>query len=302
MKFASLFTGGGGADIGAAQAGCVPCWGVESSETRGYWFLRNAEDYGAFELIVGDVRDLDFTELDMDIQWLHASPPHTNKNEVDEDISIATAMCRAVYAIQPDFFTLEALPDYQHFASFTALTFALESMNYNITYKSINMADYGIPQFRKRLFLIASNKMKPKFPEQIHKHKSWFDSIYDLSLRKNAIPEQLHIFFHSVESGEYLTRIAQDEKIDIVFREHPCFELNKDSGAVETVYYVRVENKEIEIRWLSLRALARLQTFPDEYELPTVTKIAAHIIGEATPPLFMKQLIECNHSVQVYDV
>ena len=40
------------------------------------------------------------------------------------------------------------------------------------------------------------------------------------------------------------------------------------------------------------RALARFQSFPDWYELPESNTLAARIIGNAVPPLFMQRVGE----------
>lgn len=40
------------------------------------------------------------------------------------------------------------------------------------------------------------------------------------------------------------------------------------------------------------RALARFQTFPDGYVLPSNKKLACYGIGNAVPPLLAKQVIE----------
>ena len=45
----------------------------------------------------------------------------------------------------------------------------LEEQNYNITYKIVNAADYGIPQRRKRLLLLASSEKQIKLIEPTHK-------------------------------------------------------------------------------------------------------------------------------------
>ncbi len=36
----------------------------------------------------------------------------------------------------------------------------LEDLKYNVTYKVVNAADYGVPQRRKRLLLLASKRKK----------------------------------------------------------------------------------------------------------------------------------------------
>jgi DNA (cytosine-5)-methyltransferase 1 len=53
--FASLFSGGGGADIGALQAGYTPLWAVEYDATIAEWYTRNLPDT---QMIVAPVQDL----------------------------------------------------------------------------------------------------------------------------------------------------------------------------------------------------------------------------------------------------
>lgn len=43
---------------------------------------------------------------------------------------------------------------------------------------------------------------------------------------------------------------------------------------------------------LTPRALARLQSFPDSYQLPLARTLASRVVGNAVPPLFSQKLLE----------
>lgn len=47
-----------------------------------------------------------------------------------------------------------------------------------------------------------------------------------------------------------------------------------------------------EVVRMTMRANARLQTFPDSYRIPTNQTLAGTILGNAVPPLFVKRLLE----------
>jgi DNA (cytosine-5)-methyltransferase 1 len=63
---------------------------------------------------------------------------------------------RLVLEIEPDVVTMENVPQLAAHTPFENFLATLSEMGYEVTWKVINCADYGVPQHRKRLVLIAS--------------------------------------------------------------------------------------------------------------------------------------------------
>jgi DNA (cytosine-5)-methyltransferase 1 len=61
-------------------------------------------------------------------------------------------------------FTLEKVPRYQNSQSFAIILNALEQEGYSVDYSVVNMADFGLPQARRRLVLIASRGCRVALP------------------------------------------------------------------------------------------------------------------------------------------
>ena len=113
--FATLFQGGGGADLGLSAVGLRHAWGVEYDPA-----IAAVAEANGFAPIVADVRNVDYASLPQ-VNWLHASPVCTrasNANpgatESDEDLSMADAVVRAIRAQQPQVFSLENVWTLQH--------------------------------------------------------------------------------------------------------------------------------------------------------------------------------------------
>ena len=66
---------------------------------------------------------------------------------------------------------MENVPELVNEQVFTDFLNVLEARSYNVTYKIINAADYGVPQRRKRLLLLASSEKKIQLIEPTHKKK-----------------------------------------------------------------------------------------------------------------------------------
>ncbi|WP_339382522.1 DNA cytosine methyltransferase [Nostoc flagelliforme] len=61
-------------------------------------------------------------------------------------------------------FTLENVPRYSNSQSFSIILSALELEGYSVTYSVVNMADFGLPQARRRLVLVASRGFHVALP------------------------------------------------------------------------------------------------------------------------------------------
>ncbi len=178
---ATLFSGGGGVEVGLMAAGLTPLWAVEYDPQIAAVYRANIGDH----VIVADVAAVDYAALPR-VDWLHASPVCTRASvanakatESDQDLAMAAATVRAVLAQQPQVFTLENVWGYRNFAAFRLILAALEQVGYMVHYDHVNAADFGVPQTRRRLLLRAVRGLLPPLPVPVP-WVGWYAALVDL--------------------------------------------------------------------------------------------------------------------------
>jgi DNA (cytosine-5)-methyltransferase 1 len=181
--FASLFTGGGLADIGAKQAGYSLLWGVELDPT----IAAVAQQNLGHPVYQASVVDMDWSTLERP-DHLHMSPPcqdfsvakTTGKISNDND-ALAQACIDAIKALEPSTVTLENVEGYRKARGFQAIVDALWELSYWVNVDVLNSADMGVPQTRRRLILRAVKGGFPgPLPEPVNPWKGWYQAIEDL--------------------------------------------------------------------------------------------------------------------------
>ena len=182
----SLFSGCGGLDLGFKKAGfhtvlATDVWDVACKTLE----ANNAAD----NIICGDIRQLDFTQYHNKIDIVIGGPPcppysqtrHylTNMKGGFEDEKAGFAVpeyFRAIKEVRPKAFLFEnvdgfTFKTYQEPMSF--LREKSEQLGYNIAYKIVNAANYGVPQTRKRFLCVGLKKELGTFtfPVETHSEK-----------------------------------------------------------------------------------------------------------------------------------
>ena len=180
--FASLFTGGGGSDLGAVGAGLTPIWGIELDPRIAEVARFNLKH----DVQVADILSVDPKTLERP-DFLTASPPcpsfsaaKTNGVETALDIALAQKVAEFISVLQPRIFTLENVPAYRHSKSWALIEQALYKHGYWLHVAVINAADMGVPTTRRRLIVRAVRggyvpQLPPKLP-----WVGWYEAIEDL--------------------------------------------------------------------------------------------------------------------------
>ncbi len=288
-----MFSGGGLVDVGMIQAGHTPTWGVEFEPAIADVYRRNVGDH----VIVADVASVDYASLS-GVDWLHVSPScinasraKSNNGETGTDIRCAGAVVRALKAQQPKFFTLENVWQYRNFESFRLILNAVADMGYMYDFNHINMANYGVPQNRWRLFCVASRGLLPTIPRS--KSLGWLSAIEDLvpGLKESAFPAwQIRMLAGNTKKEFAISsaNASSEYSFTIVAPGEPIFTITSSFGGRAT----RMQIGE-HVRMASPRCYARWQTLPDNYALPSNKKLACKIIGNGVPCEFIRRVGEC---------
>ena len=150
----------------------------------------------------------------------------------------------------------------------------LENLDYKVAYQNLNARDYGVPQDRKRVFLVGIKKaLKSNFYfnkiNKIKKSVSLRDCVYDLqSIDFNSNQIANHEYYEGSFSPLYMSRnrVRSWQEVSFTIQAsgrhsplHPsAFPMVKKS----TDCFVFAK---INIRRLTVRECARIQTFPDNF-------------------------------------
>ncbi|PMH09506.1 DNA cytosine methyltransferase [Vibrio splendidus] len=175
MKTISLFSGCGGMDLGAEQAGANIIFSSDidhdaCESLRKYFPETNVHE--------GDIADVtEFPEADMLIGGYPCQSFSLGGNrdpEKDPRTKLYLQYVRCLEAVKPKFFVAEnvsGLTGLKGGAFFKEQFEEFENQGYRVTAKLLNARDYGVPQMRKRLLIVGVRNDLNRvfiFPKETH--------------------------------------------------------------------------------------------------------------------------------------
>ncbi len=326
IKAVDLFCGVGGLTNGLQKAGIPVVAGIDLDESCEYAFSHN-NNSAFIGKSVDDVKGKEIRALlkGADVKVLVGCAPcqpfsnhrKDKKNRsTHKDWKLLYQFARLVKEVKPHIVSMENVPELAKEQVFKDFVQTLIDEKYSVNYQIVNVADYGVPQRRKRLILLASRKPRKEIKLISPTHKKYVtvkESIGNLpTVAAGQACESDILHISSSLSEKNLKRI-QASKPGGTWRDWPdeliveCHK--KEKGQSYSSVYGRMKwddlaptittqfigygtgrfGHPVQNRALTLREGAILQSFPLNYEFISPTQelnlrsVARHI-GNAVPP------------------
>ena len=313
MKVISLFSGCGGLDLGFEKAGFDIPIANEFDKTIWETFKVN---HPKTRLIEGDIRNIKESDFPDEIDGIIGGPPCQSWSEAGALRGINDARGQLFFEYirilkdkKPKFFLAENVSGMlanRHAEAVKNILKMFKECGYNVSLTLVNAKDYGVAQERKRVFYIGFrddlniNFVFPKGSTEKDEDKITLkDIIWDL--KDSAVPT-LPKNKHNpkaINNNEYFTgayspifmsrnRVKSwDEQAFTVQASGRQCQIHPQAPKMEKVGLNKcqfVPGKENLYRRMTVREVARVQGFPDDFKfIYTDTDNAYKMIGNAVP-------------------
>lgn len=165
--FADAFCGAGGMSIGARDAGLRIEWAFDEDKDAIKTYSLNHGQNACKRISAEEFLNPGNAYGTSKVDILHLSPPcqgfalacRGTPRIGDRDNRCMTYIGAIVKKVQPRIVTFEEVPEILHGQNrefFTIMVHNLTSLGYNIRWRTIACVNFGLPQKRRRLFVIAS--------------------------------------------------------------------------------------------------------------------------------------------------
>jgi DNA (cytosine-5)-methyltransferase 1 len=354
LKAFSLFSGIGGFERALHDEGFIPLFCSELDENARSTLLRWIEKADLSPVVKPDVTEVDLSKLSRkvdirsgELDVIVGGPPCQSFSAIGKKKSLRDSrgvlimqMIRFAEAFNPRAVVVEQVrglknakgPDGEKGGALDLVLREFERIGYETNWDVLRAADYGVPQLRDRLFIVATHKGKFRFPEPTHARRKEFrkserlfeepyrtveDAIEDLPppvspSEEPPVPSHIDITpdkdrrrISHVPEGEWLSKqegLPKDlqtglhpSKDSTKFRRMSWDEPSLTIRGGEAFYHPEAD------RYLTPRECMRLQGFPDDHELVgpvrgrsgSYSNLDQHrLVGNAVPPPLVQAILK----------
>lgn len=314
--YMDLFAGAGGMSLGFDNAGFKNLLAVEFNKDFAETYKKN---FPRHNLIVDDIKNVTEQQIydiikNEKVDVIIGGPPcqgfsiagNIGRNFIDDDRNrLFKEFVRFVKIIKPRVFVLEnvaAMERYDKGKTIKEIVSSFKEIGYDIKYKVLNAVNFGVPQERRRIFIVGTlGENNFEYPQEINKIVTVKDAIDDLPKLENGETSEIpnHTAMkHSAQMLEKMSYVSDGGN-----RNDIPENLRPKSG--DSRKYIRYDSKKPSFcvtgdmrkifhysqnRALTCRELARLQTFPDSFVFLGNTGKVQQQIGNAVPVLLASKI------------
>lgn len=176
IRTIDLFCGAGGSSYGARNAGTKIVAGFDIWGTAIKAYQKNFPEAKTYEADLRELTPKNIKKEIGDIDLILASPECTNhslakgaKERCEESKMTAFQVTRYAEVFKPKWMVIENVVEMQSWSGHPKLLDELWKLDYSVQQVRLNSSEFGVPQARKRLFLLCTNTNKVKVSEFHHK-------------------------------------------------------------------------------------------------------------------------------------
>ncbi len=288
MRVIDLFCGAGGLTSGFINAGFKVLLGIDNWEPAIKTYLIN-HDHNAIKMDLSNVEKAADYINRYDFSILIGGAPcqdfsSAGSREEGDKANLSLNFAQIIDATNPRFFVKENVSTYPSSNTYLEAT-KLLSKRYNLTTITLNAAYCGVPQSRKRHFIIGERDT-----DNTEKLLNYF------STHQSKSPMTVRDYMPDIDTEFYYRHPRSFARRAIFSIDEPSPTIRGTDRPIAPNYKFHkkdaIQNMQ-KVRTLTLFERAKIQTFDDSYNWGDTNKtILNQMIGNAVPPNLAKFVAE----------